>query len=63
MIALTIYTVFTVSGSITAHWWALRSEIGKSTVGASHRYAQIPVAEWEKIRGRYLNEEASVGSH
>ena len=44
------YTVFTVAGSVFAHYWALRTEKGKSAVGASSKYAQIPVAEWERIK-------------
>jgi hypothetical protein len=28
------YTVFTMSGSIYAHWWSLRTEKGLSRVGA-----------------------------
>lgn len=28
------YTVFTMSGSLYAHWWSLRNEKGKARVGA-----------------------------
>lgn len=45
-----VYTVATVTGSILAHYWALKTEKGKSAVGASKLYAQIPVAEWERVK-------------
>jgi len=44
------YTVFTVLGSIVAHYWALKTEKGKSAVGANKKYAQIPVEDWEFVR-------------
>ena len=44
-----LYTVCTVAGSLTAHYWALRTEKGKSAVGASKLYAQIPIAEWQRV--------------
>lgn len=44
------YAVFTTAGSLTAHWWSMKSEKGKSAVGASSKYAQIPIAEWEEIK-------------
>ena len=43
------YTFFTVLGALTAHYWALRSEKGKGAVGANKKYAQITVAEWERV--------------
>lgn len=45
-----IYTAATVSGSVLAHKWALRTEKGKSAVGASKKYAQVPVEEWAKVQ-------------
>jgi hypothetical protein len=45
-----VYTVATVTGSLVAHYWALRTERGKTAVGASRLYAQIPVAEWGYVR-------------
>lgn len=45
-----VYTVATVSGSLFAHYWALRTEKGSSAVGANKRYAQVPVAEWERVK-------------
>lgn len=45
-----VYTAATVSGSLFAHFWALRTEKGKSAVGASKLYAQIPVAEWKAVQ-------------
>jgi hypothetical protein len=44
------YTIFTVIGSVVAHWWALRTEKGKSAVGANSKYAQIPVEEWARVQ-------------
>jgi hypothetical protein len=44
------YTFFTVIGSVLAHHWALRTEKGKSAVGASRHYAQITNAEWVQVK-------------
>lgn len=52
-----VYTVSTVTGSLLAHFWALKTEKGKNAVGANKRYAQIPVEEWERIKGLVLWEE------
>jgi hypothetical protein len=43
------YTVFTMVGSLTAHYYSLQNEKGKAAVGASKKYAQIPTEEWLKI--------------
>lgn len=43
------YTAFTVAGSVAAHYWALRTEKGKSAVGANAKYVQITRAEWESV--------------
>lgn len=43
------YTVFTLSGSLAAHFYALKTEKGKSAVGASSRYAQITPEQWNKV--------------
>jgi hypothetical protein len=32
--AAVYYTVFTMSGSLYAHWWSLKTEKGKARVGA-----------------------------
>ncbi len=48
--AATVYTVATVSGSLFAHWLAMKTEKGKNAVGHSKLYAQIPVAEWAAIK-------------
>lgn len=45
-----IYTVATVSGSLAAHFWSMKTERGKSAVGASKLYAQVPVAEWSAVK-------------
>jgi hypothetical protein len=44
------YTFFTIVGSIAAHYVALRTEKGKSAVGASSKYAQITKEEWESVK-------------
>lgn len=51
------YTAFTMSGSIYAHYRALKKESGKTAVGANSKYAQIPVAEWENIQHRLADLE------
>ena len=44
------YTLFTLTGSLLAHAQSLKTERGKGAVGASKRYAQIPVEEWERVQ-------------
>lgn len=44
------YTLWTVAGSLAAHWWALRSERGQAQVGASKRRAEISPEEWEWVK-------------
>lgn len=44
------YTFTTMAGSIAAHYWALKTEKGKTSVGASKLYAQVPVAEWAAVK-------------
>jgi hypothetical protein len=44
------YTAFTMLGSLLAHFHALRSERGKSAVGASKNYVQITPGEWAVVR-------------
>lgn len=44
------YTIFTVTGSLLAHYYALRTEKGKAAVGASKKYAQITTEEWDKVK-------------
>jgi hypothetical protein len=43
------YTIWTVVGSLVAHWWALKTEKGKSAVGASKKYVQITKEEWDRV--------------
>jgi hypothetical protein len=45
-----LYTTATVSGSLFAHWLAMKTEKGKNAVGASKLYAQIPVADWAAMQ-------------
>jgi hypothetical protein len=44
------YTLFTMAGSIYAHYVSLKKEKGASAVGANKKYAQIPVEEYEALR-------------
>lgn len=44
------YTVFTILGSLAAHHFALKTEKGKTAVGSSKKYAQIPAEEWEEVK-------------
>src|SRR5579859_7197632 len=45
------YTFTTMAGSIAAHYWALKTERGKNAVGANKLYAQVPVADWNVVKG------------
>jgi hypothetical protein len=44
------YTTFTMAGSLLAHYHALRTEKGKTAVGANLKYAQIPKEEYEELK-------------
>src|SRR5208282_1023250 len=44
-----VYTLACVSGSIFAHWLAMKTEKGKDAVGFNKKYAQIPVEEYNKL--------------
>ena len=44
------YTVFTMGGSLMAHYYSLKNEKGKSAVGANAKYAQIPIDEWTQYK-------------
>lgn len=44
------YTLWTMLGAAFAHWFCLKFESGKSAVGASKKYAQIPVEDWEAVK-------------
>jgi len=45
-----VYTVACVTGSIFAHWLAMKTEKGKNAVGYNKKYAQIPVEDWEQFQ-------------
>jgi hypothetical protein len=53
------YTTFTIFGSVAAHYFALKNESGKGAVGANNKYAQITVAEWEKVRAWMYRQDAA----
>lgn len=59
LFAALYYTAFTMAGSIYAHYCALKKEQGLSAVGASKKYAQIPIAEWEAVK-RALAERGAM---
>ena len=59
--AVAMYTAFTMLGSIYAHYRALKKEAGMTAVGASKKYAQIPVAEWEMVRSAVLAAQNRKG--
>jgi hypothetical protein len=50
ILAGVFYTTFTVLGAMIAHTIALRTEKGKSAVGANSKYAQITTGEWEQYK-------------
>lgn len=49
VLAGAVYTAATMIGSISAHYYAKKTEKGKSAVGASDRYKQITHEEWDKM--------------
>ena len=53
-----VYTVACVSGSLFAHYLAMKTEKGKNAVGFNKKYAQIPVEEWDAMK-RYAPITAS----
>lgn len=57
----TSYTIFTVSGSLAAHHWAMKTERGKTAVGSSKLYAQVPVAEWQAVKSAFEAYTEHVG--
>lgn len=48
--AVSMYTAFTMLGSLFAHYRALKNEAGIKAVGANKKYAQIPTEEWDAIK-------------
>jgi hypothetical protein len=44
------YTVFTLIGSLLAHYYSLKSEKGKSAGGASKKYVQITPEQWVEVQ-------------
>lgn len=43
------YTAFTILGSAVAHWVALHTESGMTSVGASKKTKQLTVEEYERL--------------
>lgn len=50
VVACSVYTVATLTGSMLGHKVAMITEKGKTAVGASKHYAQITTEEWEKVK-------------
>lgn len=48
------YTVFTIIGSVLAHYWSLKNEKGKSAVGANKKFAQITAEDWKAVKERAI---------
>lgn len=44
------YTLFTMLGAAVGHKVCMHTESGKSAVGASDKYAQVSVEDWEKVK-------------
>lgn len=53
------YTSFTLIGALSAHYFALKNEKGKSSVGASKKYAQITNEEWARVQAFCFPVESS----
>jgi len=60
--AALVYTASCVSGSLFAHYLAMKTEKGKNAVGYSAKYAQIPVAEWEALKAQAAVWENTEGA-
>ena len=55
-----VYTVACVSGSLFAHYLAMKTEKGKSAVGYNKKYAQIPTEEYARLQALLSHYEANV---
>jgi hypothetical protein len=62
--AAAFYTTFTVVGALVGHYFSLRTEKGKSAVGASKKYAQITIEEWDTVKSsltqRFIEEHVPM---
>lgn len=54
------YTVFTMIGSLYAHYKSLQKEKGATAVGANKKYAQIPTEEYARLQALASHYEAYV---
>lgn len=52
------YTIFTMAGSLYAHYRALKTESGSKAVGANRKYAQISVEDWAAVKQLLGGERA-----
>ncbi len=55
-----VYTVACVSGSIFAHYLAMKTEKGKNAVGFNKKYAQIPVEEYDLLKSTVVAARQSA---
>lgn len=55
-----VYTAACVSGSIFAHWFAMKTEKGKNAVGYNKKYAQIPVEEYDLLKSTVVAARQSA---
>ncbi len=58
--AAAVYTVACVSGSLFAHWLAMKTEKGKNAVGYNKKYAQIPVEEYDLLKSTVVAARQSA---
>ena len=54
------YAVFTMAGSIYAHYVSLKKEKGATAVGANAKYAQIPVEEWAALKEQITQQKSAL---
>jgi hypothetical protein len=50
------YTFWTLTGSVLAHVFSLKTEKGKAAVGANKKYAQITVEEWNAVKQHFFDD-------
>jgi hypothetical protein len=54
------YTFFTIVGAVVGHYISLKTEKGKSAVGANSKYAQITKEEWERAKNMEIATFRSI---
>jgi hypothetical protein len=56
------YTIFTLLGSLLAHYWSLNHEKGKAAVGANKKYAQITTEQWDGVKALLYKHEVRTST-